>query len=55
VSYHWQAKSLPTLKAKQPSLARVQSQVLQNVAVRIDQAFKAFFRRCTAGETPGYP
>jgi putative transposase len=46
---------LPVLKAERPSLARVQSQVLQNVAVRIDLAFKAFFRRCKAGETPGYP
>jgi putative transposase len=33
----------------------VHSQVLQNVAVRIDLAFKAFFRRCKAGENPGYP
>ncbi len=29
--------------------------MLQNVAVRIDLAFKAFFRRVKAGETPGYP
>jgi putative transposase len=33
----------------------VHSQVLQNVAVRIDLAFQAFFRRCKAGEEPGYP
>jgi putative transposase len=33
----------------------VQSQVLQNVAVRLDLAFKAYFRRCKAGETPGCP
>jgi putative transposase len=36
-------------------LACAQSQVLQNVAVRIDLAFQAFFRRVRAGETPGYP
>lgn len=36
-------------------LPRVHSQVLQNVAVRVDLAFKAFFRRCKAGETAGYP
>jgi putative transposase len=29
--------------------------VLQNVAVRIDLAFQAFFRRVRTGETPGYP
>jgi putative transposase len=33
----------------------VSSQVLQNVAVRVDLAFKAFFRRVKAGEKPGYP
>jgi putative transposase len=43
--YYDQATSLPALKAGRPSLAGVQSQVLQNVAVRIDLAFKAFFRR----------
>ena len=46
---------LPVLKAERPTRTRVQSQVLQNVAVRIDLAFQACFRRCTAGETPGYP
>jgi len=55
VSYQGQAKSLPALKAERPTLARVQSQVLQNVAVRIDLAFQAFVRRVKAGETPGYP
>ena len=29
--------------------------MLQNVAVRIDLAFKAFFRRVKNGEKPGYP
>jgi putative transposase len=47
---------LPALKAERPTLARVQSQVLQNVAVRLDLAFNAFFRRLKAGEAePGYP
>jgi putative transposase len=50
-----QAMTLPALKAERPSLAGVQSQAHQNVAVRIDLAFQAFFRRCTAGEEPGYP
>ena len=51
--YYDQATSLPGLKAERPSLATVHSQVLQNVAVRIDLAFKAFFRRVKAGEVPG--
>ncbi len=50
-----QQATLPALKAERPSLASVHSQVLQNVAVRIDLAFQAFFRRVKAGETPGYP
>ncbi len=53
--YYDQATSLPALKAEQPTLAEVNAQALQNVAVRIDLAFNAFFRRVKAGENPGYP
>jgi putative transposase len=55
LSYHTQATTLPLLKQDRPALAGVHSQVLQNVAVRIDLAFKAFFRRWKGGEEPGYP
>jgi putative transposase len=55
VSLFQQHERIPVLKAERPGLADVHSQVLQNVAVRIDLAFKAFFRRVKAGETPGYP
>lgn len=56
LSYHLQATTLPGLKAHCAALSRVHSQVLQNVAVRIDLAFKAFFRRVKAGsDAPGYP
>jgi putative transposase len=51
-----QQATLPALKVERPTLASVQSQALQNVAVRIDLAFQAFFRRCKAGEgKAGYP
>jgi putative transposase len=50
-----QQVTLPALKVERPTLAGVHSQVLQNVVVRIDLAFQAFFRRCKAGEEPGYP
>ncbi len=50
-----QQSTYPILKQERPTLEHVHSQVLQNVAVRIDLAFKAFFRRCKAGENPGYP
>ena len=49
-----QQATLPMLKAARPTLASVHSQVLQNVAVRIDMAFQAFFRRVKAGEKPGW-
>ena len=55
VSLYDQHKRLVHLKAECPSLETVHSQVLQNVALRIDLAFKAFFRRVKAGEKPGYP
>jgi len=50
-----QQATFVALKAERPSLATPHSQVLQNVAVRLDLAFKAFFRRVKAGEEPGYP
>jgi putative transposase len=46
---------IPLLKQQRPSLKLVHSQVLQNVTERVDLAFKAFFRRVKAGESPGYP
>lgn len=55
LNYHSQAVSIPVLKQERHSLNGVHSQVLQNVAVRIDLAYKAFFRRIKSGEKPGYP
>ena len=55
LSCYGQQATYPILKEQRPSLNTVHSQVLQNVAVRIDLAFKAFFRRVKAGEKPGYP
>src|SRR5213080_1128300 len=55
LSCYEQQSTYPLLKQERPTLERVHSQVLQNVAVRLDLAFKAFFRRCQAGENPGYP
>lgn len=54
-SLYSQHSSYPALKEANPALREVHSQVLQNVAVRIDLAFKAFFRRVKAGDKPGYP
>ena len=56
LSLYQQQATYPILTQQRPSLTSVHSQVLQNVAVRLDLAFKAFFRRVKAGEEePGYP
>jgi putative transposase len=55
LTLYQQHATYPELKQERPSLAHVHSQVLQHVAVRLDLAFKAFFRRVKAGEDPGYP
>jgi putative transposase len=55
LSCYTQIDTLGLLKQERPTLKQVHSQVLQNVAVRVDLAFKAFFRRSKAGEKPGYP
>lgn len=55
LSYFSQCKRIRELKIEQPSLNNAYSQVLQDVANRMDKAFKAFFRRIKAGEKPGYP
>jgi len=69
-TYYTQAPAITQWKKTHPELKTVHSQVLQNVAVRVDLAFQAFFRRVKkndgkagdgkagdgkAGETPGYP
>jgi len=56
LNYHSQAVSIPKLKKERPGLTSVHSQALQNVAVRVDLAYKAFFRRVKAKEKrPGHP
>ncbi len=50
-----QCGELPACKQVRPELAEINSQVMQDVVKRVDLAFAAFFRRCEAGEQPGYP
>ena len=56
ISCYDQQAELPSFKvAVRPTLAGVNAQAVQEVAVRLKKAFDAFFRRLKAGETPGYP
>jgi len=54
-TYYTQAPAITRWKKDHAELKTVHSQVLQNVAVRVELAFQAFFRRVKQGETPGYP
>jgi putative transposase len=55
ISYYQQKAELPDLKLEFPEYAEVHSQVLQDVLLRLEHAFAAFFRRVKHGQTPGYP
>jgi putative transposase len=55
LSKYEQLMFLPLLKEERPSLDQIYSQILQNVVDRLDKAFQGFFRRCKAGEKPGFP
>ena len=55
ISRYDQDATLKTLKQEHPFLSDIFSQVLQNISMRIDLAFRAFFRRVKHGDKPGYP
>jgi putative transposase len=55
VSHYQQKAELPGVKEAMPEYGEVNSQVLQDVVLRVDRAFQAYFRRVKPGETPGYP
>jgi putative transposase len=42
---------LPILKEQKPELKKIHSQVLQQIAIRLDNAYKAFFRRVKEKKT----
>jgi putative transposase len=55
VSYYQQKAELPGIKEAMPEYGEVNAQVLQDVVLRVDRAFQAFFQRMREGQTPGYP
>jgi len=55
LSRYDQSNTLKMLKQEHSFLNNIHSQVLQNISMRIDLAFRAFFRRVKAGDKPGYP
>ncbi len=56
VGYYQQKGMLPEIKAElREEYQDIYSQVLQDVLLRLERAFQAFFRRVKNGEEPGYP
>jgi len=55
ISYFEQKRRITVFRETWEELQNIHSQVLQNVAVRVELAFQAFFRRIKSGEKPGYP
>jgi putative transposase len=46
---------LPDVKEVMPDYTEINAQVLQDVVLRVERAFQAFFRHVKAGEAPAYP
>jgi putative transposase len=55
VTYEMQSAQLPEIKEERPEYNEIYSQILQDTLKRVDKAFKAFFKRCKEGKTPGFP
>lgn len=55
LSRYDQQNTIPKLKQDNPFLKNIHSSVLQNVGIRLDLAFRAFFRRVKSGNKPGFP
>src|SRR5258707_10323509 len=55
INFKQQSAQLPEIKELRPEYKEIYSQVLQDTLHRVDKAFKAFFKRCKEGKTPGFP
>ena len=55
VSRFDQYKTLTGMADQEPTLMAFGVTVARGTLLRLDRAFKAFFRRAAAGETPGFP
>jgi putative transposase len=54
VTSYQQKAELPGIKEAMPEYAEVNAQVLQDIVLRVDRAFEAFFQRIQEGRSPGY-
>src|SRR5260370_2908433 len=54
-TYYQQQAELPDLKAACPEYAEINAQVLQDVILRVERTYQAYFRRRNNGEPHGSP
>jgi putative transposase len=55
VSFFDQSRTLTTLRELRPEVLENGVTVCRGTLKRLDRAFGAFYRRCRAGQTPGFP
>ena len=55
LSYYEQSRQLTAARAELPELRSCLRSIQQDALERLDLAFKAFFRRCQTGASPGFP
>jgi len=55
VSAYDQMRELAGVREVRPEYADIHTHLLQDALTRLDRAYRAFFRRVRAGETPGFP
>ena len=55
VSAYDQMRELAGVREVRPEYAEIHTHLLQDALTRLDRAYRAFFRRVKAGETPGFP
>jgi len=55
VSYYEQASSVREIRGLDEEIAKINYSCYRYTLVRLDRAFRSFFRRVKNGETPGFP
>jgi putative transposase len=55
IDLYSQCRSLTEIRSADPAWRDIPARVARSALRRLDNAYKAFFRRCKAGEKPGYP
>jgi len=55
IGYHEQSRQLTEARREHEWLRPMNALAQHGVLKRLDRAYQAFFRRCAAGEAPGYP